>query len=748
MFGLLALTGLPLGAAAGAAVGGPEPRNAPVSMRDASAGQRPNIALILLDDAGYASTTMFGGLASTPAFDRLAAEGIRYNRFNVTAICSPTRAALLSGRNPHQVGFGQIPETAATYPGYNAQWPRSAASLAKHLALLGYGTAAIGKWHNTPAADWGPAGPFDRWPTGLGFDHFYGTIGTTSTWEPLLWRETTAVPPPKTAEQGYNLTEDLVDDAIAWIHGRETLAPDRPYFLYFATTAVHSPHQVPEKWITPYRGKFAAGWDALRATILSRQKALGIVPRDAVLAPRDKALPSWDSLSSAEKIVAEGQMEILAGYMSQTDHEVGRLIDAIRSAPGGKNTMILFIAGDNGSSGEDGPLGCDDCPQRSPQAADRVGGIHATAGPGHIAGSAAGWAYMNDTPFPGMKRQASYLGGIRTPLVVSWPGHTAEDGVVRSQWIDVTDVAATLYDLLGYKPPAVIDGVPQLPMEGTSFAASLTDPDAPTTHHVQYFETFGTRSIYQDGWMASLRYYDRPWGEPGGGPDRNSSHWEMYDINKDFSQSRNVASAHPQKLEQLVALFDSEARRNGVYPSGELHLWYDLDDAMFHRRDITLYPDTPSLSWDKNPDFRRAYTITANVELANDHTDGLIVSSGMRGRGFALYMKNGVLIYEAEHGEIAGNPASTVKADTPLGAGAHVVVVAVSASSDYGGTTNRSVRVSVDGRAVAQASVPEGVEPFYGSASLNIGVPRNSPVALAPLPPFSGSIEKVRLQFP
>ena len=289
--------------------------------------------------------------------------------------------------------------------------------------------------------DWGPEGPFDRWPTGLGFQYFYGTIGTTSTWEPLLWQGTTSVQPPKTAAQGYNLTVDLVDHAIAWLHTRTSLAPDKPYLLYFATTAVHSPHQVPEKWIEPYRGKFHAGWDALRTGILARQKALGLVPQDAVLAPRDKAVPAWDTLSPAEKAVAEGQMEILAGYMTQTDHEVGRLIDAIRNGPAGRNTMIVFIAGDNGSSGEDGPLGCDDCPQPPAPAPDRVAGIHATAGPDHIAGSAAGWAFMNDAPFPGMKRQAAYLGGLRVPLVISWPGHTMNNNVVRSQWIDVTDVS-------------------------------------------------------------------------------------------------------------------------------------------------------------------------------------------------------------------------------------------------------------------------------------------------------------------
>ena len=716
---------------------------------DAIARQsRPNVALIILDDAGFAATSAFGGLANTPAFERLAAEGVRYNRFHVTAICSPTRAALLSGRNPHQVGFGQIPETAAATSGYNAQWPRSAASLAEHLKRMGYGTAAFGKWHNTPAADWGPLGPFDRWPIGLGFENFYGTIGTTSMWEPLLWRGTTAVTPPKTAEQGYNLTEDLVDNAVAWIHTRESLAAATPYFLYFATTAVHSPHQVPDRWIAPYHGKFAAGWDTLRAEILMRQKAMGIVPSDATLAARDKALPAWDTLSVAEKTVAERQMEILAGYMSQTDHEVGRLIDAIRKGPNGQNTMIILIAGDNGSSGEDGPLGCDDCPQLPKSVSERVANIRATAGPDNIAGSAAGWASMNNAPFPGMKQQASYLGGIRTPMVISWPGHTAHNEAIRSQWIDVTDVSAMLYDVLGYTPPATIDGVRQLPVEGRSFASSLMLPNAPSTHHVQYFETYGSRSIYQDGWMASLRFYDKPWGESRGSGDKDSMRWELYDLNHDFSQSRDVSLQYPQRLKQLVTLFDSEARRNNVYPLGEIHVWYDLPNANYHRRDMTLYSDTPTLSWDKNLDFRRAYKITVNLKLADGGAGGLILSSGMRGRGFALYMNNGFVTFEGAHGEIADNPSTIITTERRLDAGEHIVVLEVGASTDFGGTSNRRVQITVDGQTAVHGSVPEGVEPFYGSATLNVGVPRNSPVTRALLSPFSDKIERVRVVFP
>ena len=733
---LLAASPLPTAAIAKADVSTPIPPPAPSA--DAARAPRPNIAVILLDDAGFAATSMFGGLAQTPAFERLARTGVVYNRFNVTAICSPSRAALLSGRNPHQVGFGQIPETAAATPGYNTIWPKSAASLAEHLKRLGYGTAAFGKWHNTPAWEWSPAGPFDHWPMGLGFDYFYGTIGTTSEWEPLLWRGSTPVEPKATADQGYNLTVDLVDDAVRWLHTRETQTPDKPYFMYFATTATHSPHQVPDKWIAPYRGRFDAGWDALRPIIFAREKALGLVPSDAVLTPRDKALPAWNSLSADEKRVAERQMEILAGFMTQTDHEVGRLIDAIRRGPDGQNTLIVFIAGDNGSSGEDGPEGCDDCPAPAPAAKVRETYLDALAGPDHIAGSAAGWAFMNDTPFPGMKRQASYLGGVRVPRVISWPGHTARDDQVRSQWLDANDLAPTLYDILGYTPPDTVDGVKQLPMEGTSFAASLTSPAAPSTHHVQYFETFGTRSIYQDGWMASLRYYAKPWGQA---PQPGADQWELYDIDHEFSQSRNLGASSPKKRQQMIGLFDAEAKRNNVYPAGQLHIWLEqMPSLSWHRSHFVYYPDAPILSWDAIPDFERAHLITANVWLPDGRADGLIFSSGMRGRGFALYMRRGELVYEVEQG---AQPTRITSA-AALAPGAHEIRAEVS-QGDFGSDVVRTVALYVDGTLAARGQAPQSVEPFYGVSTLSVGVPRGSPVSPSRPQVFSGTIDKVEL---
>lgn len=705
--------------------------------------QKPNIAIILLDDAGFAATSMYGGLAQTPSFESLARTGIRYNRFHVAAICAPTRAALLSGRNPHQTGFGQIPETAALTPGYRAEWPKSAASLAEHLGRLGYGTGAFGKWHNTPAAEWSPVGPFSRWPTGLGFDYFYGTMGTTSEFEPLLWRGTSPVEPPATPEAGYDLTSDLVDNAVSWLHTRETLVPDKPYFMYFATTAVHSPHQVADKWVAPYRGKFSAGWDALRLRIFERQRNLGLVPPDAVLTRRDPQLPAWDSLTPAEKRVAEAQMEVLAGYMTQTDHEIGRLIDAIRRGPGGRDTLIMLIAGDNGSSGEDGPMGCDDCPQGPADATSRLATLNEMAGPGHIAGSAAGWAFMNNTPFQGMKRQAAYLGGLRTPLVISWPGHTVAEDHVRQQWLNVTDIVPTVFDILGYAPPPIINGVKQLPIEGVSFAASLSKPGTASTHRIQYFETYGTRSIYRDGWFASLRYYVKPWGPVGNGPEKGADQWELYNIDHDFSQSRNVARTYPKKLTEMVALFDREAKRNNVYPSGQLHLWFDqLPSLTWKRTEFTFFPDTPPLSWDAMPDFSRAHWLEAIVDLPDDRANGLIISSGMRGRGFALYMQEGAIIYEGE-GISRSWPVQT---PSRLMAGKHNIRVDVSAG-EFGTVGDRKIAIAVDGQRIAEGSVPISIEPFYGSASLNVGRQRGSLVSPHRPPPFSGTIDRVNVHF-
>jgi arylsulfatase A-like enzyme len=718
----------------------------PGSSSSATAQACPNIAIILLDDAGFAATSMFGGMAQTPAFESLARTGLRYNEFHVAAICAPTRAALLTGRNPHQVGFGQIPELATNNPGYNTILPKSAASIAENLKSLGYGTAAFGKWHNTPAWEWSPVGPFDRWPTGLGFQYFYGTMGTTDTWEPLLWRNTITVEPKLKAEQGYNLTTDLVDDAIQWLHTRQTLAPDKAYFMYFATTATHSPHQVAKKWIDPYRGKFNAGWDTLRESIFAREKALGVVPPEAVLTPRDTGLPAWSSLSPDEKTVAERQMEILAGYMSQTDYEIGRLIQAIRQAPDGENTLIFLIAGDNGASGDEGIKGCDDCPQTPPPAKVRMTYLDELAGPKYLSESDAAWAFMNDTPFPGMKRDASTLGGTTDPLIVSWPGHTTSDDVVRSQYLNVTDIAATIYDVLGFAPPSTVDGVAQIPLAGTSFAASFNSPKAPSTHQIQYFESFGNRAIYEDGWMASLRYVT-PWDlksarESSDSPEGTAG-WQLYHLNEDFSQSHDIAKLYPERLQQMVALFDSEAKRNQVYPITGVHTWYEeMPSLTWRRTDFTYYPDLPILVWDAVPDFSRAHRITARVYLPNDRATGLVMSSGMRGRGFALYMKDGGLIYEAEQ----INRSSPIRTAQRLLRGEHEIVVDVSAGK-FGGSGTRHVRIYLDGKLVSQGEVPESTEPFYGASTLSIGTQRDSPVSPSLPPPFSGTIHTVQVHF-
>ena len=726
-----------------------EPSESSAPSKSATAQDRPNIAIILLDDAGYAATSMFGGLANTPAFESLARTGLRYDNFHVAAICAPTRAALLSGRNPHQVGFGQIPELASPYPGYDSIWPKSAASVAQNLEALGYGTAAFGKWHNTPPWEWSPVGPFDHWPTGLGFQYFYGTIGTTDMWEPLLWRDTTAVQPKLTAEQGYNLTTDLVNDSIRWLHTRETLAPDKPYFMYFATTATHSPHQVPKKWIDPYRGKFNAGWDALRERILAQQKALGIVPPDTVLTPREKGLPAWSSLSPDEKIVAERQMEILAGFMSQTDYEIGRLIHAIRQGPNGNNTLIFFIAGDNGASGDNGVRGCDDClycPLPPPPEKERITYLDKLAGPMYLSESDAGWASMNDTPFPGMKRDGSTLGGTTDPLVVSWPGHTTRDDIVRRQYLNVTDVAATIYDVLGFKPPAIFNGVEQIPIAGTSFAGSFESPQAPSTHHVQYFESFGNRAIYQDGWMASYRFLT-PWDmEPAAklsDPTAGTAGWKLYHLASDFSQAQDVANQYPDKLKEMIALFDAEAKKNNVYPIGRGELFYNqMPSLTWKRRDFTYYPDAPILVWDAIPDFSRSHRVTAHVYLPTDHADGLIMSSGMRGRGFAIYMKNGTLIYEVER----IYTSFPLRTPTSLAAGEHVIGVDVSAG-EYGGSGTRHVNVYVDGKLSTQGDLHESLEPFYGASTLSVGMQRDSPVSPSLPPPFSGTIHSVQVHF-
>ncbi|MBV8676078.1 MAG: arylsulfatase, partial [Planctomycetaceae bacterium] len=505
----------------------------------------PNVLLVLIDDAGFGNPSTFGGPCQTPTLSKLATEGLRYNRFHVTALCSPTRAALLSGRNHHAVGFGSIAEFAGGWPGYNSTWPKSAASVARILQGNGYSTAAFGKWHLTPDNQQGAAGPFDRWPCGLGFDYFYGFLGGASgQYDPVLTENNRIIGVP--AGKDYYLPDDLTNRTIRWIHDQKAQSPDKPFFVYYATGASHSPHHVPKAWADKYKGKFDQGWDRLREETFARQKELGVIPANAKLTPRDPAFPAWDSLSPAEKTLYARQMEVYAGFQENTDDQVGRLVQAIEETGQADNTLIIYIWGDNGSSMEGTETGTFNemttitgiplTAEQQLKLIDAYGGMDAWGGPVMQPHFACAWAWAGNTPFQWGKQVASHLGGIRNPMVVSWPARIKDRGGLRSQFTHCIDVTPTILEAAGIPQPKQVDGIDQMPMHGTSFIDTFDDASAKERHTQQYFEIFGNRAMYKDGWIACSRIDRSPWSTdpaqlkkfgPGSGWDPNKDKWEL-----------------------------------------------------------------------------------------------------------------------------------------------------------------------------------------------------------------------------
>jgi arylsulfatase A-like enzyme len=707
----------------------------------------PNIVLILLDDVGFGAASTFGGPAQTPELDKLAAQGLRYNRFHVSALCSPTRAALLSGRNDHKMGFGSIAEEPADFPGYNVQWPKSATSVADILRRNGYSTAAFGKWHNTPTNEISPIGPFDRWPTGLGFEYFYGFMGGwDSPWEPTkLYRDTTPVEPRKTPEEGYHLTSDITEEAISWIQTHESLAPDKPYFLYFAPGATHWPHQVPKEWIEKYRGQFDRGWDKLREETLARQKSLGVVPASAELTPRPKEIPAWDSLSTDQKKLQAREMEVYAAYLAHTDHDVGRLLRVVQRGPQGYNTLILYIVGDNGAIGWERP---DAWTQAQLRHLDEIG---SKLYPGDIG---SGWALAADTPYQWMKAFASHLGGTRDPLIVAWPARIKDRGGLRSQYTHVTDVAPTLLEVAGIRSPAVVDGVKQQRVDGISFVDTFDSRNAPLRHRVQIFEQLGNRSIYQDGWVAAARHMDL--ASP---PSNDFKHdrWELYHLDEDFSEAHDIAAENPEKLRELQNLFEKEAKKNRIYPLRNFDENPKPPALSDNRKDFIYYPGLPRIPAMSAPHFGESpYLITANITIPKGGAQGVILSYGGRMGGFALYAKDGRLVYEANDGD----DHHVIRSNVALPTGDMTVACQFTRKVENSGSqlgqvaqdsaTTGTVRLFINGQLTGEApSVREalGFSAIDGG-TLGIGEAFGSPVSFAFQPPFkfTGTLEKVTVE--
>jgi arylsulfatase len=716
----------------------------------------PNVLLVLLDDVGFGATSITGGPVSAPALERLAHAGLVYNNFHVNALCSPTRGALLSGRNDHEIGFGTVTEAATGYPGYNSVWPKNAASIAEVLRDNGYNTAAFGKWHNTPTWAVGPAGPFNQWPNALGFDYFYGFVAAAdSQWEPRLYRNNVPTEPWGKPVDGYHLTPDLADDAIHWLHEHEAVAPQKPFFIYFATGATHEPHQVPQKWIDKYKGKFDQGWDKLREETFARQKAAGIIPANAELTPRPAELPAWDSLTPDQQKLLSHQAEVYAGFLEQTDHEVGRLVDAIRQSGQEQNTLVLYIVGDNGASGEGGLDGHDltDVNGKPAPFDQRVKISPELGSDLYFNHYAVGWAWGLDAPFQWTKQVASHLGGTTDPLVAVWPAKITDHGAVRGQFQHVTDIAPTIYQAAGITPPDTVDGVKQWPLEGHSLLPSFKNANAPSTHPLQYFEMVGNRGIYHDGWWAGSRHL-LPWEvfsiKALTTPIGNHP-WELYNLTDDYSQAHDLAAKNPDKLKELVALFDSEAKRNNVYPllpfptptpyvsEGQTHFVYA--------------PDVARITQQQLPNLRgRNFNLTANITVPENGADGVIVADGGVAGGLVLYLKDGKPVFEANAN---GNVAALVTGPERLQPGHYTIEADITTDPAKRGPDAalrsllarlplpEDVTLKVNGASVGNGKIANYVG-IYGE-TLDIGRDLGSPVSRAQSAPFTGQIASVTL---
>lgn len=676
----------------------------------------PNVVVILLDDVGFGAAGTFGGPIPTPGMDQVAAEGLRYNNFRVTALCSPTRAALLTGRNDHRMSFGTVSESLSPHAGYKGVLPKEAATVARVLQLNGYTTAAFGKWHNTPYFEINPTGPFDRWPTRLGFDYFYGFMaGAMDHFHPALYRNTTPVEPAKLPEQGYNLGADLTDDALGWLDNHYATAPDKPYLLYYATGATHEPHQPPREWIEKYRGRFDQGWDKLRAEIFQRQKKLGFIPPSARLTPRPAELPAWNALSADQKAVYARQMEVFAAFLAYTDQQVQRLVRAVRARPDGENTAIFYVVSDNGASAEGGPDGRDIAGDgRAPASvAERAARVDELGDPRHAAQYSAGWAWATSTPFQWTKQVASHLGGTTSPLIVSWPKGIADKGGLRTQFSHVNSIAPTIYEMAGITPPAEVEGVKQMPFDGISFAYTFNQPKAPSRHRTQVFEQMGNRAIYHDGWWAGA-LHSVPWKYQRS-EDFAKDRWELYNLNTDFSQSKDLAKKYPQKLSELQVLFDKEAKDNNIYPLnnsfGRNGFGGEQPRLLDGRREFVFGPRMERMPGSQAPDFALSHRIEAVIDVPQGGAEGTLMANGGNQGGFLIYVQDGHVVYEINyHG---GRHRQMIRSGKPVPEGR--VTIAYDYRAPAKNETAGTATLSINGQDTVTASVPWFEPPTFTS---------------------------------
>ena len=685
----------------------------------------PNVLIVLLDDVGFGACGTFGGPCDTPTADRLASGGLRYNRFHTTALCAPTRAALLSGRNHHSVGMGSITETATSAPGNSSLRPNTKAPLAMTLKLNGYSTAQFGKCHEVPVWQSSPMGPFDAWPSGGGgFETFYGFIGgENNQWDPALYDGTTPVEPPSTPEEGYHLTEDLADRAISWVRTQKALLPDKPFFMYFAPGATHAPHHVPKEWADKYDGAFADGWDALRQRTFARQKELGVIPADAELTARHAEIPAWDDMPEELKPVLAREMEVYAGFLEHTDHHVGRLVDAIEDLGVLDDTIVYYIIGDNGASAEGtlngafnemanfNGMAALETPEFMLSKMDEFGS------PTSYNHYAVGWSWAMNTPFQWTKQVASHWGGTRNGTIVHWRNGIDEPGGVRSQFTHVIDVAPTILEAAGLPEPTVVNGVQQSPIEGTSMLYTLNDQAAPERHDLQYFEMFGNRGIYHKGWSAVTKHRT-PWVLVGGTvPAFDDDLWELYDGTSDYSQAHDLAAERPEMLAKLQRLWLIEATKYNVLPmddrTGErLEPTMAGRPTLIHGDSQMFFPGMGRLSENSVVSIKnRSFSVTADVEIPDGGAAGVIIAQGGRFGGWSFYTKEGKAAFVYN---VLGIQEFSTVADDAIPPGSRQVRVEF--AYDGGGLAKGgNVTLYYDGSAAGSGRV-EATQPMVFSA--------------------------------
>ena len=716
----------------------------------------PNVLVVLLDDTGFGASSAFGGPINTPTAERLAAGGLKYTRFHTTALCAPTRAALLTGRNHHAVGMGVITELATSAPGYSSLRPNTCAPLAETLKLNGYSTAQFGKCHEVPVWQTSPMGPFDNWPTGSGFEHFYGFIGgETNQYAPAIYQDTVPVEPDRTPEEGYHFTEDMTDRAIDWVRQQKALMADKPFFVYYAPGATHAPHHVPTEWSDRYKGAFDQGWDRLREETFTRQKELGVIPADAELTARPAEIPAWDDMPDELKPVLARQMEVYAGFLEHTDHHVGRLIDALAELEILDDTLVYYIIGDNGASAEGTPNGTFnelltlngaaalETPEFMASRIDKFGTPEAY---NHYA---VGWAHAMDTPYQWTKQVASHWGGTRNGTIVHWPGGFSPRGEVRNQFHHVIDVAPTVLEVAGLPEPTMVNSVQQQPLQGTSMAYSFHDADAAERHDVQYFEMFCNRGIYHQGWTAVTRH-STPWVVGTELPAFDEDVWELYGPD-DWTQAHDLASKQPEKLAELQRLFLLEASKYNVFP---------LDDRRVERFNADLAGRPQLIKGNRQLLFggmgrlsensvvvtkNKSYSVTAQLVIPDGGAQGVIVAQGGAFGGWSLYAKDGRPAYCYN---LFGLQRFKVYGEQPIPAGEHQVRMEF--AYDGGGLAKGgTVSLYVDGAKTGEGRV-EGTVPMLFSAdeTTDVGSDGGTPVSDDYGPKtsaFSGRVRWVQL---